>query len=405
MSVDQHRIKTIERRFRSLFGECPEIWTRAPGRVDLMGSHTDYNEGFVLTMAIDRDTVVAACPREDSVVRVGSMNMAGVAEFGLGDIARDEKLRWTNYVRGVVDAFQREGFSTVGYDALIHSTIPIGSGLGSSASLETAIAALLQALGRREFDPLKMALLCQRAENEFVGVNCGILDQYTAIYGQKGKALLLDCRHLSSRHIALPTGIRVVICNTHASRELGESEYGERRAACDGAARLLSERDPTVRTLRDVEPTRFHELATGMPPIVSKRARFIIEENHRVLALTDALRVSDTEAVRVLSLASFEGARDLYEIVSPEMETMEEAMVSAPGVIGARQAGAGFGGSMVAFVHADMVAAFAEHTIAAYHEVRGIIPDVFAVKPSDGAGLLTLESVRQCPACGGLPLS
>jgi galactokinase len=354
-----------------------------------MGSHTDYNLGYVLTLAIDRDTWIAARPRSDRAVRVRSLDVEGEGSFDLDAIEHDKAAPWTDYVRGVAHVFQAEGYALSGFDGLVQSTVPVGSGLSSSAALECATAALFQALGGWEVDPLQMALLCQQAENEFVGMNCGILDQYTSVMGQEGCALLLDCRDLTSRQVTVPSDIGVVICDTRAKRELTGSEYGERRAQCEEGARLLGEIYPGVRALRDVTLAQFEPHEANLPPVVARRSRFIIEENERVLRLAEALPGDDRAAVHELTAASYAGARDLYEIGAPEMEAMMEAMMGAPGVIGARQAGAGFGGCMVAFVEAGSVDPFAHHVTRVYAAATSIEPQIYPVQAAAGAGDLT----------------
>lgn len=376
--------------FMARYETEPTVWVRAPGRVDLMGSHTDYNQGYVLTLPIDRDTWIAARPRSDRVVRIHSLNVEEGSSFSLDAIAHDETLPWTNYVRGVAAVLQAEGYSLTGFDGLVHSTVPLSSGLSSSAALEAATAVLFQTLGGWEIDPVRLALLCQRAENEFVGVNCGILNQYTSILGQAGCALLLDCRDLTSQPVALPDDVQVVICDTQAQRELTGSEYGERRAQCEEGARLLARFYPGVTTLRDVTLAQFEAHEADLPPVVARRCRFVIEENERVLRLAEALPAGDWAAIRALTGASHEGARDLYEISSPEMAAMIDAMLSAPGVIGTRQAGAGFGSCMVAFVEVKNLGVFEHHVRQLYVAATGIESEVYSVQASAGAGVLRL---------------
>jgi galactokinase len=372
--------------FIDLYGTEPTVWIRAPGRVDLMGSHTDYNQGYVLTMAIDRDTWIAARPRVGRVVRVHSLNVGQGSGFSLDGISYDEKSPWANYVRGVAYVLKSEGYKLTGFDGLVHSTVPLSSGLSSSAALECATAVLFRESGGWEIDPLRMALLCQRAENEFVGMNCGILDQYTSVMGQAGYALLLDCRHLTSQPVALPEDMQVVICDTQAPRELTGSEYGERRAQTEEGARLLSRFYPGVTALRDVTLEQFLEHEADLPPVVARRCRFVIEENERGLRLAERLPHGDRTAICALTTTSYKGARDLYEISSPEMEAMEAAMLSAPGVIGARQAGAGFGGCMVALVEVEEVADFERHVKKSYMAATNIEPEVYPVQAAAGAG-------------------
>ena len=366
----------------------PTVWVRAPGRVDLMGSHTDYNEGYVLTLPIDRDMWIAAQPRLDRRVSVHSLNVAGGASFDLDEISHDRESPWSDYVRGVAAVLEAEGYPLTGFNGVLHSTVPIGSGLSSSAALEAATAVLFETLGGWKIERVKMALLCQRAENEFVGMNCGILDQYTALLGQKSRALLLDCRSLTSRPVALPAGLRVVICDTRAQRQLTGSEYGDRRAQCEQGVRVLAPFYSQVTALRDLTLDQFDAHAADLEPIVARRCRFIIEENERVLQLAETLPTGDRAAISALTAASYTGARDLYEICSPEMEAMMRAMLGAPGVVGARQAGAGFGGCMVALVDTEATSEFVEQVARSYAADTGIEAKVYSVSAAAGAGRL-----------------
>jgi galactokinase len=376
--------------FRRLFDRRPSVWSQAPGRVDLMGSHTDYNLGYVLTQTIDRNTWIAARPRDDGKVVIHSLNLDGRGEFYLGQIAYDATVPWTNYVRGVAAVLQQEGYSLRGFDGLIHSTIPFGSGLSSSAALEVATAALFDTLGGLNLDPVQVALLCQRAENDFVGMNCGILDQYSSVMGRAGHVLLLDCRDLSSQTKPLAQGIQVVVCDTRAARELTGSEYRERRAQCEAGARILAGFYPGVQALRDLGLEQLTAHRAALTEVVYRRCRFIVEENQRVLDIADALGSGNREQIALLASASYAGARDLYEISCDEMEMMNAAMWSGPGVIGARQAGAGFGGCMVAFVDTGCTDAFARHVQAHYQASSGIDPSVYPVQAAPGAGSMAL---------------
>ena len=390
----QARRASISRHFAERFGRQPTVWSRAPGRVDLMGSHTDYNLGYVLTQAIDRDTWIAARPRDDNRVVIESLNLDGRGTFDLERIEYDEAVPWTNYVRGVAAVLRQDGHRLRGFDGLIHSTIPFGSGLSSSAALEVATAVLFDTLADLNLDPVQVALLCQRAENEFVGMNCGILDQYSSIMGQAGSVLLLDCRDLTSQTKPVASGIEVVICDTRARRELTGSEYRERRAQCEEGARILAGFYPGIQALRDVSLEQLSAHMSDLSGVVYRRCRFVIEENQRVLDMADALASGDLSEIGNLAVESYAGARDLYEISSNEMEMMMAAMQSGPGVVGARQAGAGFGGCMVSFVEQAKVGAFARHVEACYRDTSGIEPQVYPVQAAAGAGRLIHSSIR-----------
>lgn len=384
----QARKGQIAQRFVEVFGEQPSLGVQAPGRVDLMGSHTDYNLGYVLTQAIDRNTWIAARPRGDNKVAIRSLNLDGSAEFDLEQIEHDRTVPWTDYVRGVAWVLQQEGYPLVGFDGLIHSTIPFGSGLSSSAALEVATAVLFDTLGDLSLDPVHMAILCQQAENDFVGMNCGILDQYSSIMGEAGSVLLLDCRDLTSQTKPIAEGIQVVICDTRAERALTGSEYPQRRAQCEEGVRILAGFYPHIRALRDVNLERLDAHKKALPDVVYRRCRFIVEENQRVLDIAEALARGDRTQIGVLCTESYVGARDLYEISCQEMEMMMAAMQSGPGVIGARQAGAGFGGCMVACVEQNEVESFAQHVLAQYRASTGIEPQVYPVQAAPGAGPL-----------------
>jgi galactokinase len=385
----QKRKSLISKNFSKAFGNLPSIWAQAPGRVDLMGSHTDYNEGYVLTEAIDRNTWIAARPRDDNRVQICSLNAPGCSEFELIDIAYDDVIPWTNYVRGVADIMQQEGYILQGFDGLIHSTIPFGSGLSSSAALEVCTATLFAALSNQEIDPVIIAKMCQRAENEFVGMNCGILDQYSSTMGKKGSVLLLDCRSITHQTKPIAPGMQVMICDTRAERALTGSEYPERRAQCEQGAQILSGFYPEIKTLRDANLEQLQAHKADLDPVVYNRCHFIIEENQRVLDVAEALATGDHIEAGRLANESFAGARDLYEIVSSEMIAMQTAMMNAPGILGVRGAGAGFGGCMAGFVEDGKEEAFAAQVAEDYQASTGITPQIYPSLAADGAGLLS----------------
>ncbi len=387
MSQSDRRAQ-IAQAFAERYGREPSAWVRAPGRVDLMGSHTDYNLGFVMTMTVDRDIWMALAPRNDGQVRVASLNLAGVSTFALDAIARDTDHPWTNYVRGVAVELAQAGHPLRGFDVLIHSTVPLGSGLSSSAALEMATATAFQVIGGFSVDPVEMARLGQRAENRFVGVNCGILDQFSSVMGREGAAVLLDCRTVAGGSVPIAPEIAVVICDTRAERHLMGTEYSERRAQCEEGVAHLQAWLPQIEALRDVEMVEFAAHEAELPPVVARRCRFIIEENARVLALAQALPAGDRAQLAALFAESWAGARDKYEILAPAMVAMHDAASGSPGLIGVRQAGGGFGGCLVALVEETQTEAFAASTAAAYHAATGITPAVFSVAAAAGAGPL-----------------
>ena len=387
----KQRKALLEQKFFERFQTRPVLYVQAPGRVDLMGSHTDYNLGYVLTQAIDRNTWIAARPRDDGRVQIASLNVEGASTFDLSNITYDENTPWTNYVRGVADVLQQEGYALNGFDGLVHSTIPFGSGLSSSAALEVAAAVLFEALADWKIDPVQKAILCQRAESEFVGMNCGILDQYSSAMGQEGSVLLLDCRSITSETRAIAPGVQVTICDTRAERALTGSEYPERRAQCEEGARILGQFYPEIKSLRDASLEQVQAHRADLDPVVYKRCHFIVEENQRVLDIADALAAGEHRKAGQLANESFRGARDLYEIVSQEMIAMHKAIMGAPGVYGARGAGAGFGGCLVAFVERDSIDSFAEHVREGYVASTGIKPEIYPVRAAQGAGVLSFE--------------
>ena len=391
MTSDDQRKALIEEKFIFLYGSKPSVWVQAPGRVDLMGSHTDYNLGFVLIQAIDHNTWIAARPRDDGKIRIASLNREGMAEFELDNIEHAQSVTWSNYVRGVADVLQKENYALRGFDGLVHSTIPFGSGLSSSAALEVATAVLFEKIADWQIPPLYKALLSQRAENEFVGMTCGVMDQYSSAMGKEGCVLLLDCRTNTSEIIPVAPGLQVMICDTRAERNLTGSEYPERRAQCEEGVRILSSYYPEIHSLRDATLEKLKAHQADIAPVVYKRCYFVIEENQRVLDMATALASGDHRKAGRLAVASFQGARDLFEIVTKEMTCMFDAIMGAPGVLGTRGAGGGFGGCLVAFVQSEYIDPFTEYVTRQYARKAGIQAEVYPVQSASGASVLEFE--------------
>ncbi len=388
MSAEATRRDAILAQFKALYGGSPTAWVRAPGRAELLGTDTDDHLGYVMTMGIHLDTWIAFRPSGSARARIHSMNVDKGMEFTVGKEPAEQAATWDRYVNGVSRILGLRGYRPGGVDAVLHSTVPIGGGLSSSASLEVAAALMFQQAGTFTLAPREIAQICQQAENQCVGVMCGILDQYSSVFAKEGTALLLDCRSLSHVEVRIPSDIRIVICDTNFPRTLAGSEYAKRRQECDEGTRLLREQDPEIRTLRDVNTPLFERLKGRLPDMLRKRCQFIFEENQRVVAFMAAMVRNDRAAMKEHCAQSFFGERDLYEKTVPAMERMYEAMVSGPGVVAARQSGGGFGGCMIAYVQKDAVDAFAAHVREAYRKTTSIEPAVHVTAPSAGAGPL-----------------
>jgi len=381
------RIEALRHAFRTQFGGAPSFFVRAPGRVNLIGEHTDYNEGFVLPMAIDRDVRLALAPRADRQVHVFSLNFQQADRFSLDDLQQTETTAWSNYLRGVAWALQNAGFTLTGFDAVIEGNVPLGSGLSSSAATELATVTAFRALGNLAVDPVQAAVLSQRAENDFVGVKCGIMDQYISSLGQAGHALLIDCRSLAYEAVPLPTGVQFIIVDSGVRRGLVDSAYNERRAQCEEGARRLG-----VTALRDVDPALFERLAADLPPLVAQRCRHVVEENARVLHSVAALQSGDVTAFGLDMDASHVSLRDLYAVSHPALDTLVEIARAAPGCLGSRLTGAGFGGCTVSLALAEHVQAVVDAIRDEYPRRTGLTPQIYLSGAEAGAGVMAAEA-------------
>ncbi len=371
------------------------VFARAPGRVNLIGEHTDYNDGFVFPMAIDREIVIVGRNRDDRTVRLYSLEYRETSEFALERVEKDEATPWSNYFRGVVDVLQREGCALKGVDAVILGDVPQGAGLSSSAAFEVAALTLLSNLNGLSISAERRAVLGQRAENEFVGVACGIMDQFVSSCGKAEHGLFLDCRSLEYEHVPLRLGNAVVmVVNTNKRRGLVDSEYNARRRECEEGARLLGEAIPGVRALRDVSVRDFRLHEERLEPTARKRCRHVVTECDRVLETLKALKADDLAAFGRLMNESHDSLRDDFEVSCKELDTVVEIARSTPGVYGARMTGAGFGGCAVALVDAAAAQALAERIVDEYPKATGLQPDVFVFSPADGAGLIDISALE-----------
>ncbi len=374
----------LKQEFERRFSAPPEYIVRAPGRVNLIGEHTDYNGGFVLPMAIDREVRIAGRRRAGRTVRMVALDFGGDESIlALDDIARDDAHAWSNYPRGIALMLQKLGAPLSGLDLLIHGNVPIGSGLSSSAAIEVAAATAFLVLSGFRLGGVEIAQLCQRADNEFVGVKSGIMDQFISALGRAGDALLIDCRDLSYEYVPVPHGAAIVVCDTMKRRGLVSSEYNTRRAECEEAARLLG-----VPLLRDVSVATLAARAEELPPVVAARARHVVTEDARVLEAVAAMRRDDLTALGELMDASHASLRDDYGVSSPELNAMVEVARAQPGCLGARLTGAGFGGCTVNLVRNDAVPAFVANVAAGYQARTGLVPQIYPCQASAGAGLI-----------------
>ncbi|MGQ9555996.1 MAG: galactokinase [Anaerolineae bacterium] len=371
--------------FIAEYGREPEVITRAPGRVNLIGEHTDYNDGFVLPIAIDRAVYIAAASRSDDSVRLQALDFNDRASFNLAAIHFDKQHLWSNYPRGVAWVLQRRGFALSGMDAIISGDVPIGAGLSSSAAIEVAVTKTFQALAGLAIPATELALAAQEAENRFVGMNCGIMDQFISVLGQRGHALLIDCRSLEHEPVPIPAGCSVIVANTMKQRGLVDSEYNRRRAECEEGVRLLKHVLPNIRALRDVSPLDLERFGHLLPETVLRRCRHVVGENARVLEAVAALRQGNGGRFGELMLASHASLRDDYEVSCAELDLMVEAALDEPGVNGARMTGAGFGGCTVTLVQADYTERVATAVREKYTAWCGIVPEVYVFQAEAGA--------------------
>ena len=373
--------------FQANFPGKPRIF-RAPGRVNIIGEHTDNYDGYVFPIAVSMATTVAAAPRRDRTIRVWSENMQELVALSLDRLERRE--HWSDYVAGVAAMLEAEGITLPGADMCVVSDVPIGGGLSSSAALEVSTAMALLSLVDHSLDGVALAKLGRRAENEFVGMNCGIMDQFVAVHAERGKGLLLDCRTLDYELVPLPAGeAAVVVCNTMVKHELGASEYNARRADTLAGTDLLKTIYPEIQALRDVSFEMFEKSAHQLPEHIRRRCRHVITENQRVLDGMATLKEGDLKAFGNLMNASHESLRTDYEVSCEELDIMVEIARSLPGVLGARMTGGGFGGCTVNLVRPDRVPAFRKEIARRYHKATGLTPDIYVTEPMGGAREVT----------------
>jgi galactokinase len=380
----------VAEQFAKAYGRQPTWIAAAPGRVNVIGEHTDYNDGFVFPMAIDRYTIVAAAPANGGgrQVRLQSTLGDGAATIDLDQPLKPaRKGSWFNYPLGVIAGFAARGVQMPGFDALIHSTVPLGGGLSSSAALEVSTATLLEAITGQRLDPVDKALLCQKAEHEYAGMPCGIMDQFISVLGKKDHLLLLDCRSRKTELVPMDDGsVELLITNTNVKHELTGGEYAKRRAQCEEAARILG-----VPSLRDASADALEGARGRMDNLVYRRAKHVIGEIERTLHAAEGVRASNWPTVGQLMYASHASLRDDYEVSCPELDAVVEIAQEIGlkgGVYGCRMTGGGFGGCTVALVQAAHVDSISKRIAAEYERRTRIKPTLFVSRPAAGATLL-----------------
>lgn len=383
MGIRNRVIEAFQRRF----GTDPVLVARAPGRVNLLGEHVDYNDGFVLPAAIDRATWLAFRPAACARTTLLALDLDEEAAFEAKAVTARQVSGWARYPAGMLWSLGRAGLETPPMEAVFASDVPRGAGLSSSASVEMAFGAAWGALGGWRLPPLDLARLGQQAENEYVGVKCGIMDQFASACGVRDRALHLDCRSLEWQTVRLPPGIAIVIANTGVQRSLADSAYNDRRAACEQAVLLLAEVLPGVRALRDVSLEDFERHAARLPEVVAKRARHVVEEIERTRCAVAALEAGEASRFGQLMDDCHASLRDLYQVSCPELEAMAAIARGLPGCFGARLTGAGFGGCTVNLVDEEAAVTFAEALSSGYTQETGLRPEVYVCRAADGAGL------------------
>jgi galactokinase len=388
MAEDLEELKT---RFSQLFGAGPKVRiVRAPGRVNLIGEHTDYNDGFVFPMAIEPEVKVVCRGRKDDVIRIASSVYPNeFVEFSLQKKIERAKPAWGNYVRGVAAELIKAGIPLSGMDALIANSLPVGSGLSSSAAIEVSIARAILVLAGLEIDANRLALICQKAEHDYPQVPCGIMDQMIVTAARAGQAMMLDCRDLNKQFVPInPKELRVVIVNSMVKHDLGDSQYAIRRKQCEEGVAILKRDHPQIMALRDVTPQQVEAAKGRMSEVVHRRCRHVVTENLRVIEMAQKLLLQHYDEVGELMVKSHNSLRDDYEVSCAELDFLVEQAMKVKGVYGARMTGGGFGGSIVALIQPRSFEALAEHLHKTYTAKFERQPTVFATTATAGASVL-----------------
>src|SRR3984893_10409884 len=384
MPIAANSIGSLTENFHEMYGSEP-VMVGAPGRVNLIGEHTDYNDGFVMPAAIGYYTWVAAAKRNDRIVEAYSERFKEKITLSLDRLTGPPQLHWSDFIRGTAATLQAEGHMLSGIDLLIEGEFPRGAGLSSSASLEMAIALAMISISGVNVDRLELVKLCQKTEHQYVGTLCGIMDQFVSAFGKAGHALMLDCRPFEYKTLPIPSNVSLVVCNSMVKHELASGEYNRGQADCAQGVKLLRMHLPDVQALRDVEIKDLETWKAEMEPTVYRRCRHVLTENRRVVAAAQALQSGDADRFGHLMSRSHASLRDDYEVSCKELDLLVDLAAASPGVYGARLTGGGFGGCTVNLTRADAAVQFKSHIERTYHDATGMTPDVYICEPAEGA--------------------
>ncbi len=383
-------LREIKRKFKELYAEEPYLF-RSPGRVNLIGEHTDYNMGFVLPAAIDKVIYLAVTPRSDNSCKIFAYDKNEFYEGSIEDIKRSEK-EWANYLLGVADQLKRGGYQFSGFNCVFGGNIPIGAGLSSSAALEAGLAFALNHIFNLEIDKLSLVKMSQKAENEFVGVKCGIMDQYINIFGKSGNVLRIDCRSLEKDYFPFDyNNISIVLFDTNVSHSLATSEYNQRRKECSDGIKIIKTDYPQIESLRDVSPELLNEYKSRLNPIIYKRCKYVVEENGRLIKACEALSIHDLKIFGALMYQTHEGLSKDYEVSCKELDFLVGLLKENPNVYGSRMMGGGFGGCTINLIENDAIDSISIEVKETYKKAFGIEANIYVTKIVNGTDTVEMS--------------
>lgn len=387
--MNKQLIEQLRRKYLEIFNEKPHILAKAPGRANIIGEHTDYNGGFVLPVGIDKNIYAFSSKRNDHTVHVYSYDFQESASFSIENLTYDESKRWVNYQKGIFNELQKAGYELSGINMVFGGDIPIAAGLSSSAALELVTAVTLDSLFDLNINDIELINLCQSAEKNFVGVQCGIMDQFASRMAKKGYAVLLDCKTLEYKYIPFKQdAYYIVLCNTLKKRELVDSEYNKRKKECEEGVIFFQKFDPEIEFLRDIDVDLFNSKKDAMPEIIRKRCGHVIYENKRVIDCVEALEKDDFETVKKLLFESHYSLKNLYEVSCKELDILVEIARDCEGVPGSRMMGAGFGGCTINLVPLSGIDKFCSTVKSEYYKQTSIIPETYVCRIEDGASVI-----------------